>query len=137
MSKQHNNEHFPDEQVTLQTLSYALFTITRGHPSSVMAAHKTVTSGSIEQTHGQSTLNRMYLGGIEFLKAKFNRSGSLHYTCPDIRLGMLLSLLVHRSAQHARFLCTFSSEKWLSFDGCLPLFNMSVRNALFPGIVEL
>ena len=38
------NEHFPDEQVTLQTLSYALFTISRGHSPSVMAAHKTVTS---------------------------------------------------------------------------------------------
>ena len=48
MSKQHKNEHFPDEQVTLQALSYALFTITRGHPPSVMAAHKTVTS--CEQT---------------------------------------------------------------------------------------
>ena len=44
MSKQHKNEHFPDEQVTLQAISYALFTITRGHSTSVMAAHKTVTS---------------------------------------------------------------------------------------------
>ena len=44
MAKQHKNEHFPDEQVTLQAISDALFTITKGHSASVIAANKAVTS---------------------------------------------------------------------------------------------
>ena len=36
MSKQHKNEHFPDEQVTMQALSYILCTINKGFCSSVM-----------------------------------------------------------------------------------------------------
>ena len=36
MSKQLKNEHFPDEQVTMQALSYILCTINKGFFSSVM-----------------------------------------------------------------------------------------------------
>ena len=78
----------------------------------------------IEQTHGPLTLSEIYLKEEEFLKAKFNKSGLPHYTRLKFRLKMLASFELHRSVLHACLLCTFSSEKWLCFVGCLSLFNI-------------